>query len=176
MTYGERRGGFLFAIFLQMKKKYASQRFRFWINFFHRRIAIRRGNAMLLSSGMNVFMNVPNSRRYWAQNYEQNWFETMYQNRENPIFKEFWYKEFRILPETFEYIITLVREGMEKNDTVFRQAVAVEKRVAVALWRLSTGKPYRTVSKVFGIAKSTVVLVTHKFVQELARLSGQFIR
>lgn len=172
----ERRGGFLLAIFLQMKKKYTSQRCRFWINFFHRRIAIRRGNAMLLSSGMNVFMNVPNSRRYWAQNYEQNWFETMYQNRDNPIFKEFWYKEFRILPETFDYIITLVRQGMEKNDTVFRQAVAVEKRVAVALWRLSTGNPYRTVSKVFGIAKSTVVLVTHNFVQELARLSGQFIR
>ena len=46
---------------------------------------------------------------------------------------------------------------MAKADTVFRKAVPIEKRVGVALWRLSTGNSFRTISKVFGIGKSTVI-------------------
>ena len=52
------------------------------------------------------------------------------------------------------YLQTLVVCSMDKRDTNFRNAIKVEKRVAVTLWRLSTGNWYRTVSKVFGIAKS----------------------
>ena len=46
---------------------------------------------------------------------------------------------------------------MTWNDaTLFLQnTVAVEKRVAVAIWRLSTGNSFRTVSNVFGIGLST---------------------
>ena len=172
----ERRRGFLLVLFLQMKKKYAARKFRFWLTFFQRQLTVRRANFLYLT-GMNMFSTtVPNSRRYWAQDYEQNWFETMYENRENPIFKEFWYKEFRMKPETFEYVLGLVRVGMAKHDTVFRKAVTVEKRVAVALWRLSTGNSYRTVSKVFGLAKSTVVQLTLVFVRELTLISSRFIR
>ena len=55
------------------------------------------------------------------------------------FFSEFWYKEFRMKPDTFEYIVKLVSPNISKKDTAFRRAVAVEKRVAVAIWRLSTG-------------------------------------
>ena len=46
---------------------------------------------------------IPSRRRFWALNYEQNWFESMWENRHHAIFSEFWYKEFRMKPDTFEY-------------------------------------------------------------------------
>lgn len=65
---------------------------------------------------------------------------------------------------------------MEKQNTVFRNAIAIEIRVAVAICRLSNGNSYRTTSKVFVIAKSTVIKVTQEFVQEMLLYIQQFIR
>ena len=39
----------------------------------------------------------------------------------------------------------------EKSETKFRKAIAVEKQLAVASLRLSTGNFYRAISKAFGI-------------------------
>ena len=61
---------------------------------------------------------------------------------------------------------------MQKQNTTFRNSIKIEKRVAVALWRLSTGNSYRTVSKVFSIAKSTVVKIVNNFCAEICRLSS----
>ena len=49
---------------------------------------------------------------------------------------------------------------MEKNDTKFRKTIAVEKRLVVALSRLSTGSSYRTISKIFVIEKSIISIIT----------------
>ena len=63
---------------------------------------------------------------------------------------------------------------MDKRETNFINAIKVEKRVAMAIWRLSTGNS--TVSKVFGVAKSTVVKIVHDLRTELCRISSQFIK
>ena len=76
---------------------------------------------------------------------------------------------------TFEYIIDLVEQNMAKADTVFRKAVPVEYRV-VGLWRLSTGNSFRTISKVFGIGKSTVIELVNELISELVRMSPEFIK
>ena len=99
----------------------------------------------------------------------------MWENRNYHIFSEFWYKEFRMQPDTFEYIVNLVRPNIEKQNTVFRRAISIEKRIAVAIWRLSTGNSYRTASKVFGVAKSTVIKATQEFIRELLQFSQHFI-
>ena len=79
-------------------------------------------------------------------------------------------------PSTFEYIIGLVEQNTAKADTVFRKAVRIEKRVGVGLWRLSTGNSFRTISKVFGIGKSTVIKLVNKLISELVRMSPKFIK
>ena len=65
---------------------------------------------------------------------------------------------------------------MAKADTVFGKAVPKEKRVEVELWRLSTGNSFRTISKVFGIGKSTVIKSVNELISELVRLSPEFIK
>ena len=100
------------------------------------------------SFGINflLFLNyLPKQRRYWMMHYDQAWFEKMWHNRYDLIFTELWLKEFRVGPETFHYIVSLVQVPLQKQDTTFRKAVTIEKRVAVGMWRLASGNSYRTI-------------------------------
>ena len=60
-------------------------------------------------------------------------------NRCEEVFNKLWSKEFRLHPQTFELIVNLVEGSTDKRDSNFRNAIKVEERVAVAIWRLSTG-------------------------------------
>ena len=77
--------------------------------------------------------------RYWMIKYGQSWLDRLWNHCDNELFKETWKNEFRISLETFYFLKNLVQDKMEKSDTSFRKAVPLEKRVAVALWRLATG-------------------------------------
>ena len=87
-------------------------------------------------------------RRYWMMQYNQLWFETTWETRENDVTKELWKKEFRMRVETFQYLVDLIGVNLQRLDTRFRKAIKVEKRLAIVIWRLSTGNSYRSVSKV----------------------------
>ena len=54
----------------------------------------------------------------------------------------------------------VVQAALEKRDIQFQRAIPTEKRVAIALWRLSTGKLFRTVAKAFVAGKSMAVQIT----------------
>ena len=58
----------------------------------------------------------------------------MWQLRHDASVKELFKKEFRILPDTFEFIIAIVNVPLSRQDTVFIEAIDISKRVAVALW------------------------------------------
>ena len=78
--------------------------------------------------------------------------------------------------ETFEFVVDLVRENIQKHLTTFRDSIKVENRVAIGIWRRATGNSYRTVSKVFGFGKSTVIKITADFVKELVRSTSRLIK
>ena len=128
-------------------------------------------NSVLLLS-----LSQETKRRYWAMEYEQSCFDKMWRNCNNDIYCKLWQKEFQMSPSTFEYIIGHVEQNMAKADTAFRKAVRIEKCVGVGLWRLSTGNSFRTISKVFGIGKSTVIKLVNKLISELVRMSPEFIK
>ena len=67
--------------------------------------------------------------------------------------------------ETFEFVVDLVRENIQKYLTTFRDSIKVKNRVAIGIWRRATRNSYRTVSKVFGFGKSTVIKITADFVK-----------
>ena len=70
----------------------------------------------------------------------------------------------------------MIRPGIDKMDTKSGKAITVEKRLAVALGRFSTGNAYRTISKIFGIGKSTVIKIVQEVTCELVCVSSEFIK
>ena len=101
------------------------------------------------------------------------WFQTLL----NGNFVEEWWKEnFRISRRTFEYIVRLVGPDLAKKDTRLRECIPVNKRVAVALWRLATGDTYRSTGLQFGIGRCTAMLLKADFCKAIAKRAPQFIK
>ena len=71
--------------------------------------------------------------------YNQLWFETLWDTREDDVTKELWKKESRMSIETFQYLLDLIGVNLQRFNTSFRKAIKVEKRLAIVIWRLSTG-------------------------------------
>ena len=56
------------------------------------------------------------------------------------------------------------------RDKFFRKAIPLEKRDAVALWRLATGNSYSSINKKFVIGLTSVAKIVYEEFEE----SGQF--
>lgn len=83
-----------------------------------------------------------------------------------------WLDKFRMSKETFFYLCEKVRPRLARQDTSFRLALPVEKRVAVALWRLASNIEYRTISSLFGVGKSTVCRCVRDMCHAIVALMG----
>ena len=77
--------------------------------------------------------------------------------------------------ESFQKFVRLVSLTLIKRDTQFRRAIAVEKRVAIAIWRLSTGNSLRSIAKVFSVGKSKAVTICKEFYRELTSRQSEYI-
>ncbi|XP_062409995.1 uncharacterized protein zgc:113227 [Sardina pilchardus] len=64
---------------------------------------------------------------------------------------------FRVSPETFDYMCRRLGRTIGKMDTNYRLCIPVRKRVAIAIWKLATNSEYRTISHLFGVGISTVL-------------------
>ena len=73
--------------------------------------------------------------------------------------EDWWKENFRISRRTFEYIVRVVGLDLAKIDTRLRQCIHVNKRVAVALWRLATGDTYRSTGLQLGIRRYHTIFV-----------------
>lgn len=88
-----------------------------------------------------------------------------------------WLDKFRMSRETFFYLCDKLRPRLTRQDTTFRLALPVEKRVAVALWRLASNVEYRTISALFGVGKSTVCRCVRDMCHAIvALLSSVYLR
>ncbi|KAH7982259.1 hypothetical protein HPB52_003548 [Rhipicephalus sanguineus] len=61
--------------------------------------------------------------------------------------------------------------GMKRQDTVMRKAISLDKRVAIALYRLATSAEERTVANLFGVSRSSVDLIFREFCGALSPIS-----
>ena len=130
----------------------------------------RRKRMVLLQIALK---NTRRARRAWAWPRNQFWFESLLQGD----FVEDWWKEnFRTSRRTFEYIVRVVGPDLTKRGTRLRQCIHINKRVAVALWRLATGDTYRSTGLQFGIGRCTAMLITHDFCEAIAKRATEFIK
>uniref|UniRef100_A0A8C8SK72 DDE Tnp4 domain-containing protein n=1 Tax=Pelusios castaneus TaxID=367368 RepID=A0A8C8SK72_9SAUR len=69
---------------------------------------------------------------------------------------EQWLQNFRMRKATFMELCRELAPALHHKDTQMRSAITVEKRVAIALWKLATPDCYRSVANQFGVGRSTV--------------------
>ena len=70
-----------------------------------------------------------------------------------------WLENFRVSKQTFLYLCAQLQCTIGKYNTKFRQAISVQKRVAITLWVLATPCEYRSVAHLFGLARCTVCCI-----------------
>ena len=71
---------------------------------------------------------------------------------------------------TFMYLCNELRSAIEKEDTVMRNAIPVEQRVALTLWFLATNADYCTIGHLFGVSKPTVCVITKEVCAAILRI------
>ena len=91
-----------------------------------------RRNAVMLSIQQQNNINHRRRKTMWVYPRPQFWFEQLVVNHYQD---HLWREHFRVSRDTFEYICGLVGPQLIWQNTILRQAITVEKRVAVALWR-----------------------------------------
>ena len=80
-----------------------------------------------------------------------------------------WLTNFRMNKETYLYLCEQLRLALKKN-TLFRKAITVEKRVAIAFWCLATPAEYCAIAHLFGVARSTVCIIVHSVVDAIVNI------
>ena len=78
--------------------------------------------------------------------------------------------------ETFQHLLDLIDINLQRLDTRFLKAIKVEKRLAIVVWRLSTGNSYRPVSKAFGVRKSTIIKIFQDGINLIVQLAPTLIK
>lgn len=138
---------------------------------------IRRSNLVLNMNYLRLALAMMGRvRRFWVIERPQHWFETVWNSELMAGYDDNWRQEFRFSKETFMDIIQVARPYLEKQNTNFRRAIPIEGRVAIAVWRLSTGNSYRSVASTFGCGKSTAIEITRDFCSIITRLSPRYIK
>eukprot|EP01018_Ginkgo_biloba_P020554 Gb_20352 [translate_table: standard] len=89
-------------------------------------------------------------------------------DNEAELFKSF----FRVSRKTFDYICSLVKQDLASRPSTSitnneGRMLTIEKQVAIALRRLSSGESQLTVGESFDVGQSTVSQVTWKFVEAM---------
>ena len=77
-----------------------------------------------------------------------------------------WKRNFRISRPTFLYLCNQLRVKLQRTHRT-RVPIAVETKVAIALWRLGTNVEYRTISHLLGVGISTACCIVYKVCQEI---------
>lgn len=88
-----------------------------------------------------------------------------------------WMENFRVSRETFHYLCQKLGPVIQRKNTQLRNAIPVNKRLAITLWCLATCSEYRTIAHLFGVARCTVCVIVHDTCKAIvSRLQKIFIK
>ncbi|KAJ3613254.1 hypothetical protein NHX12_019504 [Muraenolepis orangiensis] len=133
----------------------------------HRQYFLQRQKRMLMmmtvAGGLSSSVSpgpwsggVRGPTRPWTSTQTTDWWERVVAGHHEGFQPCDWLDKFRMSRRTFFHLCDRLRPRLARQDTRLRAALPVEKRVAVALWRLASNVEYRVISELFGVGKSTV--------------------
>ena len=131
--------------------------------------------AVAMSSAIVELIYGRHERTIWMNPRSSHWWEDV-------VLRSFgvhdWLENFRVSQETFHYLCQRLKPLIEKQSTVMRRPISVERRVTITLWILATPSEYRSVAHLFGIARCTVCIIVREtckaIVKKLAPLYVSF--
>ncbi|KAH6919739.1 hypothetical protein HPB50_029274 [Hyalomma asiaticum] len=111
-------------------------------------------------------------RRLWSYPRGPSWWETTRPHLSDDDFRG----NFRMSRTTFTYVVS-VCESMRRVDTNKRQAIPLEKRIAIGIYRLASSAEDRTVANAFGVSRASVNIIFREFCEVVVRhLEPRFVR
>ncbi|XP_061541890.1 uncharacterized protein zgc:113227 isoform X1 [Phycodurus eques] len=102
----------------------------------------------------------------WVRPRSRHWWDHVVPHFSPSQFQQ----NFHLSRKSFEYICSRVSRAMGRRDTNFRLSIPFEKRVAIAIWKLSNGGGYNTISRLFGVGLSTVCMCLWDFCNAVIKL------
>lgn len=123
-----------------------------------------------------VFRNFPPTfRSCWMKARSCHFWETIISGT---VEEQEFIEMFRIKRSTFDMICQeLYNELKPDPNAIIREAVSVEKKIAIALYKMGSCCEYRVVGNVFGVHKSTVHKCLYQFVNAVNKiLRPQYIQ
>ncbi|XP_077541100.1 uncharacterized protein LOC144153324 [Haemaphysalis longicornis] len=105
-------------------------------------------------------------RERWCFDRNERWFEDTLPHLAERFFRQ----SCRVSPSTFRYIVESCRPLLQREDTVMRPVISVEKRVAVSLYKLCSSTEDRSIANLFALGRSTVNTLYREFCDVVVEL------
>ncbi|XP_065435194.1 uncharacterized protein LOC135978000 [Chrysemys picta bellii] len=105
-------------------------------------------------------------RRFWAWETSTDWWDRIVLQ----VWDDSqWLQNFRMRKGTFMELCDLLSPALKRQNTKMRAAFTVEKRVAIALWKLATPDSYRSVGVGISTVGAAVIQVANAITELLLR-------
>lgn len=77
-------------------------------------------------------------------------------------FPDRFFSYFRMLPETFDKLLTIIKNDISKQVTFMRQPILPELRLAVTLHHLAEGSSHSSIATHYGLGRSTISSIIYE--------------
>ncbi|KAG8193586.1 hypothetical protein JTE90_000222 [Oedothorax gibbosus] len=94
----------------------------------------------------------------WTRRRTDNWWAKIV----IPMDETEWRNNFRISKSTYRFLCEKLTT-LDRMDTRMRHAIRRDKRIAIAVYTLSSSAEYRTIGNLFGVSKSSVCKIVAEF-------------
>lgn len=113
-------------------------------------------------------------RKYWVRpGRTDQWFKNMMEGR---CAEEEWMENFRMRRDSFEKLCDKLRAQLQRQTTVLRKPLSVEKQVGIFLYYIADEGRLRKSANAFGIAKSTASKVVRRVAQIVSTTMADMIK
>ncbi|XP_069965543.1 uncharacterized protein [Bactrocera oleae] len=119
---------------------------------------------------LEILQQTASQRALWKLKRRSEFWEINCNRNNDQFFKE----HFRMSRASFDLLCGLLN-NMKRADTNWRKAVALPKRIAIALFTLGSSVKYRAISEIFGVGISTVCAIVFEFCEEVWKTMSSYI-